>query len=92
MPETPAVAVHLPSLLLRLFPGCPRRVELAAATVGEAIDGLDARWPGLRDRLCDSTPRIRRHINVFVAGERASLTTALTPGTEIIVMTAVSGG
>jgi len=92
MPETSAVTVNLPPLLLRLFPGCPRRVELAAATVGEAIDGLDARWPGLRDRLCDSTPRIRRHINVFVAGERASLATPLTPGVEVIVMTSVSGG
>jgi len=92
MPETPTVTINLPPVLLRLFPGCPRRIELAAATVGDAIDGLDARWPGLRDRLCDSTPRIRRHVNVFVAGERASLATALTPGAEVIVMTAVSGG
>lgn len=92
MPETSAVTVNLPPLLLRLFPGCPRRVELAAATVGEAIDGLDARWPGLRDRLCDSTPRIRRHINVFVAGERASLETRLPPGAQMIVLTAISGG
>ena len=37
-----------------------------------AIDALDARWPGMRDRLCDSTPAIRRHINVFVDGERAT--------------------
>ena len=92
MPEAARVDINLPPVLLRLFPGCPRRVELAAATVGEAIDRLDARWPGLRDRLCDSTPRIRRYVNVFVAGERVSLATALSPGTEIIVMTSVSGG
>ena len=89
---TPPVTVILPTLLLRLFPGAVRRLELPAATVAEVIDGLDARWPGMRDRLCDSTPRIRRHINVFVAGERATLETRLPPGTEVIIMTAISGG
>ncbi len=88
----PPVLVTLPAILVRLFPGCARQVELRAATVGEAIDALDRRWPGMRDRLCDSTPRIRRHINVFVAGERAVLETRLPPGVEMLVMTAVSGG
>jgi molybdopterin converting factor small subunit len=87
-----AVVVTLPLALTRLFPGCARRVELSAATVRQVIDALDARWPGMRDRLCDSTPRIRRHINVFVAGERASLETRLAPSVEVIIMTAISGG
>jgi molybdopterin synthase sulfur carrier subunit len=69
----PPVVVTLPNALASLFPGCGRRVELSAATVGEMIGALDARWPGMRDRLCDPTPRLRRHINVFVEGERASL-------------------
>jgi molybdopterin synthase sulfur carrier subunit len=88
----PQVSVTLPTLLLRLFPGSVRRLELSAATVAEVIDALDARWPGMRDRLCDSRPRIRRHINVFVAGERATLETRLAPGAEVIIMTAISGG
>ena len=46
----------------------------------------------MRDRLCDGGPAIRRHINVFVAGEKAGLETPLQPGAEVIVMTAVSGG
>jgi molybdopterin synthase sulfur carrier subunit len=88
----PQISVTLPTLLLRLFPGSVRRLELSAATVAEVIDALDRRWPGMRDRLCDSTPRIRRHINVFVAGERANLETRLAPGAEVIIMTAISGG
>jgi sulfur-carrier protein len=87
-----SVVVTLPLALVRLFPGCARRVELSAATVGEAIDALESRWPGMRDRVCDSTPRVRRHINVFVAGERASLETRLAPGAEVMIMTAISGG
>lgn len=88
----PPVVITLPAVLVRLFPGCARRVEVSAATVAEAIEALDARWPGMRDRVCDSRPGIRRHINVFVAGERAGLATRLMPGTEVLIMTAISGG
>jgi molybdopterin converting factor small subunit len=86
------VVVVLPPVLRALFPGCPRDVTVAAATVDEAIDRLNALWPGMRDRICDSRPAIRRHMNVFVAGERARLDTRLAPGTEMLVMTAISGG
>jgi molybdopterin converting factor small subunit len=91
-PAGSRVAVTLPANLVRLFPNALRRVELPAATVGELIDGLDARWPGMRDRLCDSRPALRRHINVFVEGRRATLETRLAPGTEVTVLTAISGG
>ena len=86
------VVVFLPSALAALFPESERRVEVEAATVEEVMDALDRRWPGMRDRLCDSRPAIRRHINVFVDGERATLATALRPGAEVYVLTAISGG
>jgi sulfur-carrier protein len=86
------VLVVLPRLLVNLFPGSVREVAVSASTVRDAIDALDARWPGMRDRVCDSRPAIRRHINVFVDGEKAALDTPLAPGTEVIIMTAISGG
>lgn len=89
---TAAVSVSLPAALINLFPDADRRTEIAARTVSEVIDQLDHRWPGMRDRLCDSTPAIRRHINVFVAGERATLTTPLGPGARVHILTAISGG
>src|ERR687892_79384 len=88
----PAVVVMLPANLVRLFPDAVRQVELPASTVREMIDALDARWPGMRDRLCDSRPAIRRHINVFVEGRRTTLDTRLAPGAEVTVITAISGG
>jgi len=88
----PRVAVMLAPALVRLFPDAERRVEVTAATVNEVMDQLDCRWPGMRDRLCDSRPGIRRHINVFVNGERATLETHVSPGTEVWVLTAISGG
>ena len=91
-PVQTLVTVVLPAALVRLFPGAAPRVELAAATVGEMLDVLDARWPGMRDRLRDSRPAIRRHINIFVDGERATLKTRLRPGSAVFVLTAMSGG
>jgi sulfur-carrier protein len=87
-----AVSVLLPPGLLRLFPGATAQADISATTVAEALDALDARWPGMRDRLRDSTPAIRRHIRIFVDGERATLATRIAPGQEMIVLTAVSGG
>lgn len=88
----PPVTVTLPGALVDLFPGARRRVAVEAATVAEAMDALERLWPGMRDRLCDSTPAIRRHINVFIDGRRARLDTALAPGDTVHVLTAISGG
>jgi sulfur-carrier protein len=86
------VVVSLPPALLNLFPSAERRLEVRAASVAEVMDALEARWPGMRDRLCDSRPAIRRHINVFVDGRRSTLETPLRPGTEVFILTAISGG
>jgi molybdopterin synthase sulfur carrier subunit len=88
----PRVLVTLPATLAALFPGAPRCVEVSASTVAEAIEALNASWPGMRDRISDSVPCIRRHINIFVDGERATLATRLSGGAELLVMTAISGG
>ena len=88
----PPVTVRLPGVLVDLFPGSKRSVEMSVATVDEMILELDARWPGMRDRLCDSTPAIRRHINVFVEGKRARLDTRLAQGADVFIVTAISGG
>jgi molybdopterin converting factor small subunit len=92
MNEAPDIVVRLPAILIDLFPGAQRRVEMKAATVSDMMDRLDDAWPGMRDRLCDTRPAIRRHINVFIDGERARLDTKLAPGDEVFVLTAISGG
>jgi molybdopterin synthase sulfur carrier subunit len=86
------VVVVLPAALMRLFPSCEHEPTVTATSVREMVEALNARWPGMLDRLCDSTPRVRRHINIFVEGERATLDTPLAPGTEVFIMTAISGG
>ena len=87
-----AVTVILPRSLVALIPGTSRSTEVEAASVAEVIDRLDERTPGLRNRLVDSGPTIRQHINVFVDGERAELGTTVGPNATVHVIPAVSGG
>lgn len=82
----------LPRSLAALFPGAPRRLELDAASVADLIRALDARWPGMWDRLCEPGPRIREHINVFVDGQRAGLSEPLGAASLVHVIPAVAGG
>jgi molybdopterin converting factor small subunit len=85
--------VQLPRSLVELFPGAPRRLEIAdAADVAELISRLDARWPGLADRLCDTGPELREYINVYVDGEPAGLSTPIGPQAIVHVLPAVAGG
>ena len=84
--------VMLPRSLLTLFPGVERRHEVDGATVDQVLSALDEAAPGMRDRLVEEGPRLRRHINVFVDGQPADLTTSVGPTATVHVIPAVSGG
>jgi len=84
--------IHLPATLTPLFTNLPRHVEVDAATVGDAIEALEQRWPGLRDRLCEPGPQIRSHIHFYVDRQRALLETPLERASRVEVIAAISGG
>ena len=102
--------VFLPNTLTELFPGIPRRVELngagdpgasasgsgdGACTVRDVVDQLDARYPGMRNRICDlqgAATTIRRHLLIFVDDERSDLTTPVSTRSEVRIVPALSGG
>ena len=84
--------VHLPSTLMPLFAELPRRLDVDAPTVEAALAQLDGRWPGLRDRLCEPGPELRRHIHVYVDGQRAALDAPLAATSRVDVIAAISGG
>jgi len=84
--------LHLPTTLMPLFPGLPRRIAIDAATVDDAIGELEERWPGVRDRLCEPGPALRMHIHVYVDRTRASLDTPLDDRSRVDVVAAISGG
>jgi molybdopterin converting factor small subunit len=84
--------LYLPSTLTPLFAGLPRHLEVEATTVDEAIEQLNDRWPGVRDRLCEPGPELRMHIHVYVDRERATLTSAIEARSRVDVISAISGG
>ncbi|HEU4672990.1 MAG TPA: MoaD/ThiS family protein [Candidatus Limnocylindrales bacterium] len=84
--------VHLPRSLALVIPELPKVAEVDGTTVAEVVEALDARWPGVFDRVIEAGPAIRRHINVFVDGEPATLATVVRPGGVVHVIPAVAGG
>jgi molybdopterin synthase sulfur carrier subunit len=84
--------LHLPPTLPPLFRDLPRRVEVDAPSVADAIERLDEQWPGLRDRLCEPGPALRSHIHVYVDRKRAGLDTELASASRVDVIAAISGG
>jgi molybdopterin converting factor small subunit len=66
--------------------------ELEGANVVELLRALEARHPGTSGWILDERGRIRRHINVFVNGERGDETTTVSPGDRIEVLPAITGG
>lgn len=85
-------ALHLPRSLIALFPDAPRHQDVEVDSVEALIRVLDQRWPGMWDRLCEPGPQLREHINVFVDGERVTLTQPLTATSSVHIIPAVAGG
>ena len=68
-------------------------VEAAGATVGDVIDDLEARYPGIRFRMVDEQGNIRRHMRMFFDGEMVlELSQALRDDGELLIVQALSGG
>ena len=85
----PVVCVHGPLMKLA---GDRSEHELDAATVFELLRGLERRHPALSGWILDERGLIRRHINVFVNGERGDARTALGAEDRVEVLPAITGG
>ena len=89
-----AVEVRIPTIL-RPYTGGAKAVEGVGATLNELIDDLEARHPGLRERLVDDAG-LRRFVNVYLHDEDvrflAGLDTAVADGDSVTILPAVAGG
>lgn len=62
------------------------------ATVGELLGELERAHPATGGWILDERGVLRRHINVFVNGERCAEDTAVGRDDQIDVLPAISGG
>jgi molybdopterin converting factor small subunit len=86
--------VRIPPVL-RENTGGSRSVEVAGATVNEALEDLFAKHPELRDRVTENG-ELSSFINVYVNDRdvryRDGLGTAIGPDDTIILLPAMAGG
>jgi molybdopterin synthase sulfur carrier subunit len=66
--------------------------ELDGNTVVELLQGLELRHPEMSGWILDERGLIRRHINVYVNGERGAADTTVGPQDRIEVLPAITGG
>ena len=77
---------------LRTLAADQREHELPGATVVDLLRALEGRHPALGGWILDERGQIRRHINVFVNGERGDEATAVAAGDRVEVVPAITGG
>ena len=69
---------------------------MSSANIRELIEDLEKRFPGIRERICDQTGKIRRFINIYVNEEDVRFLqqeeTPLKDGDEISIIPAIAGG
>ena len=96
MRDTRAVAqFRIPGPLRRLSDG-EITVAVEATDLGSAIEALDARYPGFKDRLLDKDGELRQFVNVYLNDEDVRLGSGLkakvSEKDEISIVPAVAGG
>ena len=90
-----AVAVRIPTPLQRLTNG-QGEVQCDGRTVTELLQDLERRYPGIKDRLCDESGKLRRFVNIFVNEEDIRFLqgdqTTIKDGDEVSIIPAIAGG
>ena len=90
-----SVRVRIPTPLRR-FTGGAEEVAVGGETVAKALEDLEAKFPGIKERLCDENGRVRRFVNIYVNGDDirflSSLDTPVKDGDELAIVPAIAGG
>ena len=89
-----AVEVRIPTIL-RTFTGGAKAVQGDGDTLQQVIDDIDARNPGIKERIVEADS-LRRFVNVYVNDEdvrfSGGLSAPTADGDVVVVLPAVAGG
>ncbi len=77
---------------LRELAGGQREVELAGQTVGDVLRRLETEHPKLAGWVLDDQGKVRRHVAVFLGGERVEGDAGVSDADRLEIIGAVSGG
>ncbi len=77
---------------LKDLAGGNREVAIEGASVGEVLRELERQHPRIAGWVLDEHGRVRRHVNVFVDGERVREDAAVASDATVQVLPSISGG
>jgi molybdopterin synthase sulfur carrier subunit len=90
--------VRIPTIL-RSYTDGAKAVSGEGATLSELIENLEAKHPGIKERLVEDKngdSDLRRFVNVYVNDEdvrfTGGLATSIDEGDQVVVLPAVAGG
>tara|TARA_A100001037_G_C14863755_1_gene506404 strand:+ start:408 stop:683 length:276 start_codon:yes stop_codon:yes gene_type:complete len=90
-----AATVRIPTPLRKLT-NEQETVEVESATIGTAVEELEGKFPGIKERLVDEEGEIRRFVNVYVNEEDIRFlenqNTPLKDGDDVSIIPAIAGG
>ena len=90
-----AIEVRIPTIL-RTHTGGSKTVEGSGDTLAALVDDLDAKHPGLKNRLVTEEGKLHRFVNVYVNDEDVRFSGGLeaptADGDVVVVLPAVAGG
>jgi len=89
------IKVRIPAPLRRLCEG-KEIVEVEGKNLLEALEDLEKKYPGFKERLFEANGELRRFVNIFVNAEDirflSGLNTPLKDGDEVSIIPAIAGG
>ena len=90
-----SVRVRVPTPLRKYTQGADE-VSAQGVNVKAIVEDLEKHYPGIKERICDESGKVRRFVNVYVNGDDIrflqNLDTALKEGDNIAIVPAIAGG
>lgn len=90
-----SVSVRIPTPLRKLT-NDEELVTIEAETIGDALNALQTKYPGIQERLVDESGEVRRFVNIYVNEEDIRFLqnkeTPIKDGDEVSIIPAIAGG
>ena len=88
------IKVRIPTPLQKLTG--QGEVQVQAANIKNLIAELEKNYPGMKERICDESGKVRRFVNVYLNEEDIRFLnqedTQLKDGDEVSIVPAIAGG
>lgn len=90
-----AVKVRIPTPLRKLTNGSDE-VSAEGRNISDVINDLETKYPGLKERICESDGKLRRFVNIYLNDEdirfKKNMETELKENDEVSIIPAIAGG